>query len=157
MRYHLLAPTPISQWVSEWFIVSDLEIAIASPSFASLFFGGSFLNWSSLSWSALGVGVLRPGLTMWWQHQDNVTLVLQIRNTKPARLRFCIQYSVFVKLNQNSIKYCHSGCYANATMFADFNGCNTCDLFWVLSKTSLIKFQGCFSYEIENAEPTRSP
>ena len=29
---------PVSQWwVSEWLIVSDLEIAIASPSFASLF------------------------------------------------------------------------------------------------------------------------
>ena len=105
MRYHLLAPTPISQWVSEWFIVSDLEIAIASPSFTSLFFGGPFLNWSSLSWSALGVGILRPCLTMWWQHQDNARIVSQIRNTKPAHLRFCIQYSVFVKLNQNSIKY----------------------------------------------------
>ena len=32
MRYHLLAVTP----VSEWFIVSDLEIAIASRIFASL-------------------------------------------------------------------------------------------------------------------------
>ena len=64
-----------------------------------------FISESVFSWSALGVGVLRPGLTMWWQHQDNATIVLQIRNTKPARLRFCIQYSVFVKLNRNSIKY----------------------------------------------------
>ena len=37
MRKYLLAPTPVSQWVSEW--VSDsfrLVIAIASPSFGSL-------------------------------------------------------------------------------------------------------------------------
>ena len=31
MQYHLLAPTPVSQWMSEWLIVSDLD-----PSFASL-------------------------------------------------------------------------------------------------------------------------
>ena len=29
----------MGEWVSEWLIVSDLEIAIASPSFASLFIG----------------------------------------------------------------------------------------------------------------------
>ena len=28
----------VGQWVSEWVIVSDLEIAIASPNFASLFY-----------------------------------------------------------------------------------------------------------------------
>ena len=28
----------VSEWVSQWVIVSDLEIAIAYPSFASLFF-----------------------------------------------------------------------------------------------------------------------
>ena len=40
MWKHLLAVTPVSQWasgsVSQRLIVSDLEIAIASPSFASL-------------------------------------------------------------------------------------------------------------------------
>ena len=42
MRQHLRAPTPVSQWVSESvsesLIVSDLEIDIASPSFASFLF-----------------------------------------------------------------------------------------------------------------------
>ena len=41
MWKHLLAVTPVSQWasgsVSQRLIVSDLEIAIASPSFATLF------------------------------------------------------------------------------------------------------------------------
>ena len=32
-----IAPTPVSGWVSQWVIVSDLEIAIASPSFANCF------------------------------------------------------------------------------------------------------------------------
>ena len=39
MRQHLLAPTPVSavgQWVSGSLIVSDLEIAIASPTFVTL-------------------------------------------------------------------------------------------------------------------------
>ena len=36
-----IAPTPVSGWVSQWVIVSDLEIAIASPSFANCF--GNFL------------------------------------------------------------------------------------------------------------------
>ena len=37
--YHFLdAIASPSQWVSEWFVVSDLEIAITSPSFARLFY-----------------------------------------------------------------------------------------------------------------------
>ena len=45
-----LAPIPVSQWVGQWVIVSDLEIAIASPSFASLLYWKFDANiWKHLS------------------------------------------------------------------------------------------------------------
>ena len=54
----------VGQWVSEWVIVSDLVIAIASPSFASLFLGAiaSLSTFPLLIVSYLEIAIASPSL-----------------------------------------------------------------------------------------------
>ena len=60
----VLAPTPVSQWVSQSLIVSDLELAIGSPSFASLFSFLKHSSWLNMVMVTLVSKWLHPGCMM---------------------------------------------------------------------------------------------
>ena len=91
MRYHLLAPTPVSQWVNESLIVSDLEIAIASPSFASLFPVGPLGLLSKLSPKNRMVFSLPPG----WQDHTFPLFLCTLPSDVCGLIRFTAIYFVF--------------------------------------------------------------
>ena len=64
----------MSQWVSEWFIVSDLEKAIASPSFASLFWPKTRFDQLLYCWGGL-LNYFFEQLSSW----------IRIRQVEPQR------------------------------------------------------------------------
>ena len=91
MQWHLLAPTPVSGLVSEWvgqsLIVSDWEIAIASPSFASLLmikqrnkFEMNQVGWTSTSFSVTQVLYNLSGTTVPGVQREFLSFNLRDKN-----------------------------------------------------------------------------